>query len=371
MQLSIAPLPERTGAEVVERKGRGHPDTVADALAESFGLALCRYYRARWGRLLHYNVDKALLVGGASRPAFGGGEILAPVEIILGGRATLGVGDERVPVEDIARETVEAWFRAHSRFPVEHLRITTKVRGGSVDLVDLFEGEALANDTSFGVGHAPASALEAGLLAADRALAGSGEPAFGEDVKLMGVHLGATTAVTAAVAMIGRHLPDEAAYERARQHATTLVGAENPGADVTVNAADGPGRWFLTVTGTSLEAGDDGQVGRGNRPGGLITPGRPTSLEAAAGKNPVTHVGKLYNLVAARIAAGVAALDGVAEADCLLVSRIGRPIRDPWLAQVRVRGAAREADVEGVLRAELDALPALTEAIVAGRTPGY
>jgi S-adenosylmethionine synthetase len=53
-----------------------------------------------------------------------------------------------------------------------------------------------------------------------------------------------------------------------------------------------PSTVYLTVTGTSAEAGDDGEVGRGNRVNDLITPYRPISLEAAAGKNPVTHVGQ-------------------------------------------------------------------------------
>ena len=68
-----------------------------------------------------------------------------------------------------------------------------------------------------------------------------------------------------------------------------------------VNALDDPkasdeSGIYLTVTGLSAEQGDDGEVGRGNRVNGLITPSRAMSLEAAAGKNAVAHVGKLYNL---------------------------------------------------------------------------
>jgi S-adenosylmethionine synthetase len=37
--------------------------------------------------------------------------------------------------------------------------------------------------------------------------------------------------------------------------------------------------------------------GRGNRVGGLITPCRPMTLEAAAGKNAAMHVGKSYSIV--------------------------------------------------------------------------
>ena len=84
---------------------------------------------------------------------------------------------------------------------------------------------------------------------------------------------------------------------------------------------------FLTITGTSAEAGDDGQVGRGNRANGLITPGRVQTLEAAAGKNSMNHVGKLYSLVANRAARKVieAAKGDIVECQIRIVSQIGHP----------------------------------------------
>jgi S-adenosylmethionine synthetase len=80
--------PEDAPVEIVERKGLGHPDTLCDAIAERVCTVLCRAYRERFGLILHHNVDKVLLCGGASRPRFDGGEICEPIEIYLGGRAT-------------------------------------------------------------------------------------------------------------------------------------------------------------------------------------------------------------------------------------------------------------------------------------------
>jgi S-adenosylmethionine synthetase len=78
--------------------------------------------------------------------------------------------------------------------------------------------------------------------------------------------------------------------------------------EATLNAADlNAGDVFLTVTGTSAEASDDGEVGRGNRTNGLITPYRFMTMEAAAGKTPVSHAGKLYNLAADKIAGALVA----------------------------------------------------------------
>ena len=92
MEIAIEAIrePVEPEVEIVERKGLGHPDTICDALAENLSLALSRFYLERFGAILHHNVDKGLLCGGAARPAFGGGEVTEPIEIYLAGRATLG-----------------------------------------------------------------------------------------------------------------------------------------------------------------------------------------------------------------------------------------------------------------------------------------
>ena len=150
--------------------------------------------------------------------------------------------------------------------------------------------------------------------------------------------------------------------------------------DATLNAADdiATGDVFLTVTGTSAEAGDDGEVGRGNRTSGLITPYRFMTMEAAAGKNPVSHVGKLYNLVADRIATGIVAdVAGVRGAACVLVSQIGRPVDDPQVADVRLAmnetpwGDGVRAKVTAVVRDQLRRLPELRQELLEERLTVY
>jgi S-adenosylmethionine synthetase len=104
---------DRSAVEVVERKGLGHPDSICDALAEAFSISLCRFYRERFGIILHHNVDKALLCGGSARPAFGGGQVVEPIEIFLAGRATTAYKGVDVPVAELAIETSRAWFAEH------------------------------------------------------------------------------------------------------------------------------------------------------------------------------------------------------------------------------------------------------------------
>ncbi|HVP30346.1 MAG TPA: methionine adenosyltransferase [Myxococcota bacterium] len=368
---------EARPVEVVERKGLGHPDTICDALAEEASRALSRHYLERFGFVLHHNVDKVLLRGGASRAAFGGGEVLEPIEIFLAGRATREYRGAPVPVDALVQDACTSWLRSrlHALDPDRHVRLHCLLRPGSVELVELFErqrrtGRRLANDTSIGVGYAPSSRLERAVLDAERALNAreqrAAAPERGEDVKVMGVREGGRIELTIACAFVDRSVRDAADYLAKRERAAALARAAAGGeAEVRANAADDPdaGSLYLTVTGTSAEAGDDGQTGRGNRANGLITPGRPMTLESIAGKNPITHVGKLYNVAAPRLAAAlVRELEHVREAQVLLVSRIGQAIDDPQLAELALRVAeprtldALAPRAREIARAELAAL---------------
>jgi len=385
------PLPAELPYEIVERKGVGHPDTICDALAENLSIALSRYYLEYFGTILHHNVDKALLVGGAARPAFGGGELEEPIEITLAGRATREFRGIKVPVDAIAVEASRTWLRDNLRHldPERQVRIVPRIRPTSPDLAALFlrqrETRApLANDTSIGAGFAPFDELERSVLAIERRLNSAdvkrARPEIGEDIKVMGVRSGARLHLTVACALVGRHLPDLQSYfaAKAALREIALAAAREAGAaqaEVEVNTADGDtaDSVYLTVTGLSAEAGDDGQVGRGNRVSGLITPFRPMTLEAAAGKNPVSHVGKLYNLLAQRIAHALTAeVAGIEAAQCFLVSQIGRPITAPQIAEVKLRLAEPRALqilaplASEIARAQLARVTELWREIVAG-----
>lgn len=361
VQLSLleCPMVSSLPLEIVERKGLGHPDTICDALAEGVSRTLSNYYLEHFGMIMHHNVDKVLLCGGHALAGFGGGQVTKPIEIYLAGRATEIVGGVKVPIQTLAIEGSRRWIKENLSFidVDKHVRLYCNIRSGSVDLTKLFisqqkAGVAFANDTSCGVGYAPLNTLENLVLQVERHLNSAAVkaefPAIGEDIKVMGVRRGSEIDLTVACAMVGRFISDISGYISIKRKVAELthIAAAKSGIEslkVAVNAADDIAKEniYLTVTGTSAENGDDGEVGRGNRANGLITFYRPMSMEATAGKNSVSHVGKLYNLVAQRIAQDITSnVDGVLEVYCYLLGKIGRPIEDPAEVDLKLRLAS-------------------------------
>ncbi|MFC7177793.1 methionine adenosyltransferase [Halosegnis marinus] len=383
---------EEEEVEIVERKGIGHPDSICDGVAEHVSRALARAYLDRVGRVLHFNTDETQLVAGTAAPAFGGGEVVDPIYLLVVGRATKEFVTEegdvvRIPTESIALEAARDYLREH--FPELDLEtdvvVDVKLGEGSGDLQTVFGEEGaevpMANDTSFGVGHAPLTETERIVREVERRLVESyPEPHLGQDVKVMGKREGDEIDVTVAAAMVDAHLDDIDAYAAAVESVREYVAgvaAEYTDRDVSVqvNTADDieHGSVYLTTTGTSAEQGDDGSVGRGNRANGLITPNRSMSMEATSGKNPVNHIGKIYNLLSTEIAeAVVAEVEGIEEIRVRLLSQIGQPIDAPHVADaalVTEEGVAVgdiEAEVAAVIDRELADVTAITQRVIDG-----
>lgn len=359
--------------EIVERKGLGHPDSICDGVAEAVAQALCQEYLDRFGKILHFNTDETQLVAGKAATQFGGGTTVAPTRLLIVGRATKEYQGETIPAEKVALEANHEYLEQH--FP--ELEVGTDIipdiqlGEGSGDLQDVFgEDDAVprANDTSYGVGFAPLTETERIVKDVENRLNGSvgaQHPAIGQDIKIMAKREDDHIDLTVAVAVVDKHVDDMEAYHDVLETVEELVSeiaARHTDKDITVhtNNADTPEEdsVYLTTTGTSAEMGDDGSVGRGNRANGLITPDRPMSMEASSGKNPVNHVGKIYNLLSTEIAhAVVDNVDGIKQLHLRLVSQIGRPIDEPHVASAEVitQEGYELSDLEAELNAEIDA----------------
>ena len=396
------PLAKRR-MEYVERKGLGHPDSICDSVMESISIALSKEYLNATGYVLHHNLDKGLLVAGQTSPKLGGGTVDAPMRLIVGDRATNAYGGKQFPIQDIVVSTTRHWFRKHLRFvdPDAHLIVQNELKSGAAELVAIYNPTAanasspsqryVANDTSVGVGFAPLSEAEHLVLAAEQYLNSADFkhdfPETGEDVKVMGVRHGRRLFLTVAVAFVDRFIWESKTYfhrktaaQMALQQFVQTKLHQIDSVEVQINALDNESRGFdgmyLTVLGTSAESGDGGEVGRGNRVNGLISFCRPMTTEAAAGKNPVSHVGKVYNVLAHRIAEQIhLSVGGVEEIYVWLCSQIGSPIDQPFSvsAQIALAKDASLSDVEGPIReligAELADIVTFSERLTRGEFP--
>lgn len=367
--------------EICEHKGVGHPDTLCDSAVEAAARALARAYLDCYGAVPHFNLDKALLTGGTSVPKFGGGRITRHMRLFVSGPVT---ALQSISPESVVRQAIVDHLAGMLGFDTNLIEVIPMLRVGAPNLQRVNDpGKVpLANDTSFGVGYAPLSRLERHVLNV-AALLRSGEmramfPVLGLDCKVMGHRIGEQVHVTLAQAFVDRHVRDAADYfaqKGAVESAISVhLGDACPVRCNTLdewNAKDESGL-YLTVTGFSAEHGDDGQVGRGNRANGLITPGRPMSLEAVAGKNPASHVGKLYNVLARQLAERLLTdTAGATYVSVRLLSAIGIRIDRPQLAAVDVcaPGGLSEVQcrrIQECVADGLDRLPELTRQLIDG-----
>ncbi|MDD2473627.1 MAG: methionine adenosyltransferase [Methanoculleus sp.] len=380
---------EKQRIELVERKCLGHPDSLADGVAESISRALSRSYLEECGSVLHHNTDQGEVVAGESIPQFGGGRITKPIYFLISGRATRTFNGVNIPADAIAVEAARSYIK--KILPIINMDrdviVDCRMGNGSTDLRDVFrscEGKVpRANDTSFGVGHAPFSEAESivkGVAAFIDDELRLKYPVIGQDCKIMCLRDGDVITLTIAMAFVDRYCSSLAEYVEQKNVLTEQIALvakrfTQRKVNVAINTADDleGGSVFLTVSGTSAEMGEDGSVGRGNRSNGLITPNRPMSMEATSGKNPINHIGKIYNLLSTQIAQDcVREIDGIEEMYVRLLSQIGYPIDQPHVASAQVLtkpgvtiGSVR-SDIEGIIDGWLEKTTTITEKVIRG-----
>ncbi len=245
-----------------------------------------------------------------------------------------------------------------------------------------------SNDTSFGVGFAPFSETEKIVMATEELLNSKKfkkrYPQVGEDIKVMGLRENSKIILTTAVAMVSKFVDGRTTYLNVKneiQDIITDLALKKTDREVETfintgdnNSSDTEKGYYLTVTGTSAEMGDDGSVGRGNRANGLITPNRPMSMEATSGKNPINHVGKIYNLLSNKMAQDISKeIEEVKQVHIMLLSQIGKPIDHPKAASAQIiveDGSNIESvnkDVEGIMNNWLEDIGKITEMMVEGK----
>lgn len=359
--------------EFVERKGVGHPDTICDAMADNLARRLATSYIEHTGAVQHFNVDKAILAAGTVDVEFGGGRHLTPGRLILVGKANSRAWEPDTDVllksayADLAELLPEA---ASDAFTIE---IWLSQSADDLAVVNSHE-VPLSNDTSFAAVSVPRSPLEETVYQVEHMLNGAefrSRVPVGRDIKVMGARTERGATVTVASPIYATAVKDRSEYNAAidtiRTETVALAAAiMEAEVAVNVNGADDDYSTYLTLSGTSAESGDDGQVGRGNRFGGLITPYRPMSLEAAAGKNPAAHVGKTYHAAAYDLGMNAVAELGALEVTTRILSSIGTPVTDPQAVHVEVHGEVNEVAIADAVNASLADWDGIRDRLIAG-----
>jgi S-adenosylmethionine synthetase len=394
MRLEVLPLRAAAGdaaaVEVVERKGIGHPDTLCDAIAERSSQLYSRYCLAEYGRVAHHWFDKVMLAGGEATTGYGHGVLLRPYELVFAGKAAFAVGDDAIPVEDLlakaAREVLGAILKQFD--PERHVRIRNMVvdhRGSGrsdgryrprkpADLLALDDPKRVSNDCNVLTGFAPFSRLEALVLDIERQLTGPGglgnAPDIGVDVKIVGTRVGDRVELVANVPFVAAEVPSAAIYRRRHGQIAEFIrehARNRHDIDIELDLNPGPSP-YLTVTGSVADTGDVGVVGRGNRSNGLITPMRPMSIEAASGKNPLDHTGKIYSRMANQLAARVAAAGGD-DVVAIISTAKGRPLDDPSLVAIECKRTLRDGVAAAAVASCLDGVYEQSRAFIFGDEP--
>lgn len=350
--------------EVVECKGKGHPDTLSDSLGERLSVAYSKYCLKNFGVILHHNFDKVGMMGGISKVGFHVGDITSPIRVLLNGRASASFGNHKIDLRELFENEVQKFFKEsfpHISDIKQIYRVMWEVSSGSSpggisqeesfrkqwfkprgkqDISELIHLNC--NDTSMGCAYYGNTPIEKFVLNVESRLNSTefkkDKPWLGSDIKIMCCRFNKSVSLTLCVPQIGIYVGNIVEYKNnlalIRNEIHRIAQEIIPDMDISININmrdryDSTEKdLYLTYTGSSIEMGDEGFVGRGNRFGGLITPNRLYSMEGIAGKNPVYHTGKMYSVFAYEIAKKIyEEFDSFSEV--LLVGMTGHSLMKP------------------------------------------
>lgn len=332
--------PDSFEFEVVERKFRGHPDSLADMVAQRFSQL---YIKQTWklfpeldGKCFpNFSADKVTLSGASTNWITGKYEVLKPVHALLIGKITQTIGDISLEVDSIFSSAIEDIFEKALGHKNAHPHIVRQMYSVSLagtdhnpafynpkspsDLLKILSQETVANDTVYVVAYAPLSLSEKLAIELDN-ITDSSEfkslfPEIGTDIKAMIRRRSSAYDVTLCLPVFPEQIDNITDYQKIIDAATDYLknkaetflsenskGLDKPTVQLWTNTKDTKDKKYFAVWGTALSKGDIGAVGRGNRHQGFISGIRPSTNEAVPGKNPNHFAGIIYQLVGEEIA---------------------------------------------------------------------
>ncbi len=312
--------------ELVERKGRGHPDTICDAIAEYCSRYYSQYFYNKYGKYAHHWFDKVMLIGGQSEINYGNGKLTIPYKVIVAGKCVRTFMGENVPLIDIFTKAAvivlnSVLYDFDKKRDLIVIDETVDFQGSSREkgryrpaelknLIDPNSKDKISNDCNILCSYGPFSNLEKIVLQVEKHFSDptyrKKHPEIGSDIKLVGIRNYDKYKLLCNIPFIADFIDNYEKYANLSKeivHEITMMIQDlyNIDCEVVFNPSDRENKPYLTSKGSAADTGDVGVVGRGNRINGLISPMKCMSIEAPSGKNPIDHTGKLYGLLAKRI----------------------------------------------------------------------
>lgn len=376
--------PDQQPIEIVERKGLGHPDTIADGIAESISIAYSKYCLENFGAILHHNVDKAIVLGGQCSLEYGRGELLKPFRILLAGRMSRNFGNQEIDIKNIQTKAVKNYFKKilprlnferdleFHTFTSSSSRIPHWFSPRAIDDLPEYKNPH-ANDTATIVGFWPLSVLEQIVLASEKyfyEFDPEVRPRFdfvGGDIKIMALRREKDVELTLCVPFHADKITSQKEYLERKALIESglrkflqkgfgnlldiILKINTQDQKIRSEKDDGRGR-YLTVIGSALDYGEEGISGRGNRCRGLISSMRSSTVESVYGKNPVYHVGKVYSLIAQEISRQIG-IHFDCETTVIVTTRNGDPLYSPYNIVVEVSKSVDEKALREIIASQL------------------
>lgn len=353
--------------EVVERKGVGHPDSLADALANEISITYSRHCLNTIGVIPHHNIDKLYIGAGHYRSDYGVCERLAPIIVRVNGRISSVFGDTHLNVEELQITAVRNYVRQVLPMvtdddlliepnATQHTKASFWFTPRNMsDIPDATSPKA--NDTSVCIGHWPPTPTESLTYQLERyfwtEVNGNAVPRFpaiGQDIKVMTVRSGELLEATLCVPAMSKHTTSYAAYrelmtgheKNLQVFADTLLEGSGLRPTIRVNPYQ---RQYMLGLGSCIECGEEGMIGRGNNINGVISTHRMHTLESWAGKNPVYHTGRVYGFMTAKLARSISERFSV-KCTVTVVTRCGDTLFPPYQLMVSTNAAVDILELE-------------------------
>ena len=327
--------PEKNKIEIVERKGIGHPDTLADALAEELSRVYSQYCLDKYDAVLHHNLDKLYIGAGWNTNTFGSVTKIQPIKVVVNGRISDSCNGEKIDLENMFCNTIKEYLGTvlpHLNVKddldiiinsTQYTRVNHWFSPRTVDDVPDAK-EAFANDTSVITTFYPYTICEMLAVELERYFWTPNDKGYpvpnykeiGQDIKVMVDRIDKEINVIVCMPVISTEITSREDYYavvqdyqcRLNDIAKRICEGTSYSVSVIINASydnDNRGTLYILSLGTSAECGEEGLVGRGNSSRGVISTYRPNSVEAPAGKNPRYHAGRVLSFMGNRLSKAI------------------------------------------------------------------